>query len=192
MNRISKTRNLSANQTIQFFNSTQMLKTKINEKLNLEDLENIYNYFYEDNFHNILIKNKFSFLNFIESKIQEVIRYNFDDSYLNSSFFRRTINKYKKELENKYINDYSLLNEEYTKNINLLKDSEREYIHNYLQHCINSNEIAYHPCSQNKKGKFILVSEKSNKFKLISKEIKYVLCLDCKQCYKGTCFYNIK
>jgi len=191
MNKNLRTRNLSANQTIQFFNSAQILNTKVDRQITLEDLENIYNYFYEDNFHNILIKSKFSFLNVIEKKIQEVIKYNFDESYFNSSKFRRIINNYKKSIENKYLNDYTLLNEEYTKNINLLKENERAYIDKYLQHCINTNEIAYHPCSSNKKGKFILVSEKPSKFRLTSQEMKYALCLGCKQCYKGNCFYTI-
>ena len=68
MNKNLRTRNLSANQTIQFFNSAQILNTKVDRQITLEDLENIYNYFYEDNFHNILIKSKFSFLNVIEKK----------------------------------------------------------------------------------------------------------------------------
>ena len=191
MNRDIKTRNFSANQTIQYFNSTQMIRAKDNEKLNIDDLEHIYNYFYEDNFHNILIKNKFSFLNLIENRIQEVVRFNFDDSYINSSFFRRTINKFKKEIENKYLTDYTLLNEYYTKNINALKDGERAYIFNYLHHCINTKDCAYHPCSTNKKGKFILFSVKTTNFRYDSDNKKYVICLQCKQCYKTTCFYSI-
>ena len=103
MNKNTKNRNFSENQTIECLSSTQMLKCEDNDKLNLEDLENICNYFYEDNFHNILLKSKFWFLNSIENKIQEVIKYHFDDNYINSSFFRRTINKYKKALENKYL-----------------------------------------------------------------------------------------
>ena len=101
MSRINKTRNFSAIQTIKYFNSTQMFKTMENEKLIIDDLEHIYNYLYEDNFQNILIKGKISFLNWIENKIQEVINYHFDDEYINSSFFRRTINKFKKETENR-------------------------------------------------------------------------------------------
>ena len=84
MNRNIKARNFSASQTIQSFNSTKLFKTKEDEKLNVEDLEHIYNYFYEENFQNILIKTKFSFLNLIENKIQEVIAYNFDDSCINN------------------------------------------------------------------------------------------------------------
>ena len=56
MNKNTKNRNFSANQTIECFSSTQILKCEDNDKLNIEDLENICNYFYEDNFHNILLK----------------------------------------------------------------------------------------------------------------------------------------
>ena len=191
MNRNIKTRNFSANQTIQSFKSNQMLRIKENEKINFEDLEHIYNYFYEDNFHNILIKSKFTFLNSIENRIQEVVRYNFDDSYINSSIFRRNINKYKRNIENKYLNDFTLLTEQYSKNISKLNDNERTYIYNYIPHCINSKDCAFHPCSSNKKGKFILVSENQNKFRFSTQLTTYVICLNCKQCYKSTCFYSI-
>ena len=55
MNRNIKARNFSASQTIQNLNSTKLFKTKEDEKLTVEDLEHIYNYFYEENFQNILI-----------------------------------------------------------------------------------------------------------------------------------------
>ena len=191
MNKNTKNRNFSENQTIECLSSTQMLKCEDNDKLNIEDLENICNYFYEDNFHNILLKSKFWFLNSIENKIQEVIKYHFDDNYINSSFFRRTINKYKKALENKYLKDFSYLNEQYSTNINEIKDNERTYIFKFLRHCINSEECAYHPCSSNKKGKFILIQGNSNPFINNSLEFSYVICLQCKRCYKSTCFNTI-
>ena len=191
MNRNIKARNFSASQTIQSFNSTKLFKTKEDEKLNVEDLEHIYNYFYEENFQNILIKTKFSFLNLIENKIQEVIAYNFDDSCINNSSFKRTINKFKKNIENKYLNDYTFLIDQYAKNENILKENERKYIYDYFQHCVNNKDCAHHLCSTNKKGKFILTSENGNKLRFLSKETKYVICLNCKQCYKSSCFKTI-
>ena len=46
------------------------------------------------------------------------------------------------------------MNEQYKKNINEFKDSERTYLFKFLQHCANIKDCAYHPCSTNKKGKF--------------------------------------
>ena len=192
MNRNIKARNFSASQTIQNLNSTKLFKTKEDEKLTVEDLEHIYNYFYEENFQNILIKTKFSFLNLIENKIQEVIAFNFDDSCVNNSSFKRIINKFKKNIENKYLNDYTFLMEQYTKNNNNnLKETERTYVYDYLLHCVNTKDCAHHLCSTNKKGKFILTSENENKLRFLSKETKYVICLNCKQCFKSSCFKTI-
>ena len=84
------------------------------------------------------------------------------------------------------------MNEQYNKNINEYKENERKYIDKFLQHCANTNDIAYHLCSPNKKGKFILVSE--NNFNDIlenSKKSKYAICLGCKQCYNSSCIYSI-
>ena len=192
MNSNIKTRNLSETQTIQCFNSTQIMNIKEHDFLDIKDLENIYNYLYENNFHNILIKGKACFLNLIEKEIQEVIKYHFDEDYVNNSIFRKSINKMQKDIENKYLKDFSFLNEQYNKNINELKENERKYIYNFLQHCVNTKDIAYHLCSPNKKGKFILVSE--NNFNDIienSKSSTYAICLGCKQCYNSSCIYTI-
>ena len=74
INRNIKPRNLTESQTIQYLNSTQIMNIKENDSLDIKDLENIYNYLYENNFHNILIKGKASFLNLIENDIQEVLK----------------------------------------------------------------------------------------------------------------------
>ena len=192
MNRNKKTRNLSETQTIQYFNSTQIMNIKENDFLDIKDLENIYNYLYENNFHNILIKGKESFLNLIENEVQEVIKYHFDEEHINNSFFRKSINKLQKEIENKYLKDFSFLNEQYSKNINEFKEDGRKYINNFLQHCVNTKDIAYHLCSPNKKGKFILVTE-NNFNDLIdnSKTSKYAICLGCKQCFNSSCIYTL-
>ena len=183
MSKIVKTRNLSATQTLQYFNSTQNLKSNDSDKLKLEDIRNIYNFLYDDNFSNILIQSKDIFLNNIELNIKDIIRYHFDEIYINTTFFQQTLNKYKKEIEDKYINDFSILNEEYQANKNNIKEKERKYLSHFLKHCINTCQYAYHHCPNNKKGKFILVEDKNNKIKNKTPEIKYVICLDCKQCY---------
>ena len=190
MNNI-KTRNFSATQTLQYFNSSQNFKSNDTEKMKLEDIKLIYNFLYEDNFSNILIQNKDSFFNYIEFNIKEIIRYHFDNIYINTSFFQQTINKYKKEIDTKYLNDYSLLNEQYQTNKNNLKEKERKYLSNYLKHCINTCEYAYHLCPNHKKGKFILVEDKNNLIKSRNNKIKYVICIDCKKCYLSTCISMI-
>ena len=191
MNRIIKTRNFSATQTLQYFNSSQNLKSSDNDKLKLDEIKLIYDFLYEDNFSNILIQNKESFIDSIECNIKEIIEYHFDDIYINTSFFQQIINKFKKEIENKYLNDYSLLNEHYQKNKNNLKENQREYLEHFLKHCINTCQYAYHHCPNNKKGKFILVEENNMKKRNRHPEIKYVICIDCKQCYPSTCISMI-
>ena len=115
MDKIIKTRNLSASQTLKYFNYSQSMKTSDNEKLKLEDIKCIYNFLYEDNFSNILIESKEIFMNKIEFIIKEIINYHFDEIYINTTFFQQSLNKYKNEIETKYSNDFSLLNEQYLK-----------------------------------------------------------------------------
>ena len=191
MSKIVKTRNFSATQTLQYFNSSQNLKTFDSDKLKLEDIKHIYNFLYEDNFSNILIQSKEFFLNNIDFNIKEIIIYHFDNIYINTSFFQQTINKYKKEIEEKYLNDYSILFEQFQINKNNFKEEDRKYLNHFLKHCVNTCQYAYHRCPNNKKGKFIMVGEKNNTIKSKNQQIHYVICIDCKKCYPSSCINMI-
>ena len=190
MSKILKTRNLSATQTFQYF-KTQNINQNDSDKLKLEDIRNIYNFLYDDNFCNILIQSKDMFLNYIEFNIKDIIQYHFDEIYINTTFFQQTLNKYKKEIEDKYNNDFSILNEEYQTNKNNIKEKQRKYLSHFVKHCINTCQYAYHHCPNNKKGQFILVEDKNNKIKNKTPEIKYVICFDCKECYPSKCIKMI-
>jgi hypothetical protein len=188
---MSKTRNFSATQTLQYFKTSQNAKKNDNEKLKIDEVKFIYDFLYEDNFSNILIQTKESFMDTIESNIKEILHYHFDTLYINSSFFKQILKQFKKDIETKYINDYSLLNEQYTKNKNDLKENERNYLEHFLKHCSNTCQYAYHHCPNNKKGKFILVEENESKKRKKNPEIKYVICIDCKKCYPSDCISMI-
>jgi hypothetical protein len=188
---MSKTRNFSATQTLQYFKTSQNAKKNDNEKLKIDEVKFIYDFLYEDNFSNILIQTKESFMDTIESNIKEILHYHFDTLYINSSFFKQISKQFKKDIETKYINDYSLLNEQYTKNKNDLKENERNYLEHFLKHCSNTCQYAYHHCPNNKKGKFILVEENESKKRKKNPEIKYVICIDCKKCYPSDCISMI-
>ena len=191
MSKIKKTRNLSSVQTLQYFNSSQKSKTSENDKLKLDEVKYIYDFLYEDNFSNILIQDKETFINYIEYNITEILHYHFDSLYINTSFFQQTLCQLKKNIETKYTNDYSLLNEQYTKNKNNLKENERKFLERFLKHCANTCQYAYHHCPNNKKGNFILVEENDTKKRKKSPEIKYVICIDCKMCYPSDCISMI-
>ena len=191
MSKITKTRNLSATQTLQYLKSSQIAKINESEKLKLEEVKYIYDFLYEDNFPNILIQSKDSFINNIEYNVKEILNYHFDSIFTNTSFFKKTLDQLKRNIETKYINDYSLLNEQYINNKKNLKENERQYLENFLKHCASTCQYAYHHCPNNKKGKFILVEENDPKKRKKSIEIKYVICIDCKQCYPSNCISMI-
>ena len=191
MSEIKKNRNFSATQTLHYFKSSQNLKSKENEKLKIDEIKYIYDFLYEDNFSNILIQTKESFINTIENNIKEILHYHFDTLYINTPFFQKKLNQFKKSIESQYTNDYSLLNEQYIKNKKKLKENERKYLEHFLKHCANTCQYAYHHCPNNKKGKFILVEENDSKKRKKTPDIKYVICIDCKKCYPSNCISMI-
>ena len=190
MRKYIKKKNLSVSQTLQMFNSSQNIKSKDIEQIKIEDIKEIYNFLYEDNFPKILIQSKDLFRNTIEFNIKDILNYHFDNIYLNSSSIQDTINEYRKEIENKYLNDYSLLNETYLKSKNS-EEKDRKYLMNFRKHCVNTEEYAYHHCSNSKRGKFIIVEETISKYKSKKSEIKYVICIECKYCYPSSCINMI-
>ena len=190
MRKYIKKKNLSVSQTLQMFNSSQNIKSKDIEQIKIEDIKEIYNFLYEDNFPKILIQSKDLFRNTIEFNIQDILNYHFDNIYINSSSIQDTINEYRKEIENKYLNDYSLLNETYLKYKNS-EEKDRKYLMNFRKHCIKTEEYAYHHCSNTKRGKFIIVEETTSKFKAKKSEIKYVICIECKYCFPSSCINMI-
>ena len=136
-------------------------------------IETVMKEFYE-NFQDILIKSKRRFLKSIIKEVDLIL----SEIYQN------------KPLENQQIKEYQQtgfekLEEEYDKNYNILKKEWQNYMkypnkYNYLshfrKHCIHTNNEAYHPC-ETEKAKLIEIKD-------INNNILYIICTECKQCYK--------
>ena len=131
---------------------------------------NICDSLYEDNFYNILIKSKTSFLNSIFSSIEEII---------SSMILSKNINIYKikSNIKKRYNKDYEILNKSYKEIKN--KKEGYNYLTNFVKHCSKTEDIAYHSCIGNKINKYYEIKENN--------EIKYIFCPECKFCYLFHC-----
>ena len=136
------------------------------------DLSKLFNSIYEDNFFNILLKSKSSFLNSINTTIKEIISLSYS-SYDLKNFF----SKMKLSIENRYNKDYKIL----FKACKDIKNKKTEFNHltNFIKHCAKTDNIAYHDCVNNKLNKYCII-QKNN-------EIKYIFCPECKSCFLSKC-----
>ena len=136
------------------------------------EISNLFNSIYEDCFYNILIKSKSSFLNSIYSTMREIISLSYSSYNLQNIF-----SKIKSLIENKYNKEYKILSNS-CKDIKS-KKSEYNYLTNFIKHCSNTDNIAYHDCVNNKLNKYYIIKENN--------VIKYIFCPECKFCFLPKC-----
>jgi len=175
-------------------------KTKYNKDNIMNNTSKIIEYVYSENFFEILIKEKSSFLNNIENQVLEMLKFQYNDNETKYQKELAIFEKNKESIKSRYELDYSLLNEEYNK----YKQSPNNvtYLTRLRKHCLNSEQIPMHKCTTitEKYGKFIYVNYSNNnnnndsnrisiknkykfKYKLNSKNYSYVICSECLYCY---------
>ena len=150
-------------------------KTKI---IQASTINKIIEYVYSQNFHEILIKDKSTFINNIDSQIIEMIKSNNKRTELNYKSDLTLYQNQKSSLISRYESDYTLLNTPYTH----YKENPKEvsYFTKYRKHCINSDVTPLHKCAiNNSLGKFIeVINTRKNS------NNNFVICTNCRFCYK--------
>ncbi len=176
-------------------NSQKNFYTNKKSKENIfSNVKKIIDYIYSENFTEILIEEKNKFINKIESKILEILKYQFKE---NESQYQKELSLYQKSKESiiaRYESDFILLNTEYKKFKKF--PNKITYLKKYRKHCINSEQYATHKCASNKLGKFIEVFQNNNNLKNElnltihkgnnSQNNSYVICSECLTCYMNS------
>ena len=154
-------------------------KQSLNKKSNIfqsSTINKIIEYVYSQNFEEIIIKDKFSFINNIDLQILEMIKSNSKGNEIQYKSDLSLYQNQKPSILSRYDSEYSLLKSQYEKykqNPNAVL-----YLKKYRKHCINSGVTPIHKCNLNNTfGKFIeVINSKNNN--------NYVICTECKFCYK--------
>ena len=147
---------------------TFIIPSKIKTK---ESINEIYNLLYEEYFPSIFITKKEKFLSKIEQESEEIIKTN----YSLTDYIQNLADKSKKEIITKYTNEYSAIKKKY--------DYYQKFpekitpVYNFKKHCSKSDDIACHPCNSNTFCDFFEIK--------IDNNISYIMCKDCKLCYKS-------
>ena len=148
----------------------QNLTRNTTNKENETDLKikKIINFLYLDKFKEILLIPKSQFIQNIINKLDNIISDNYPEYITIKKYY---IDNLKKEINTKYINEYTLFKKcinNYYKNPKIF-----QFVTNFIPHCSKSDKYAFHNCTSSLTfGKFIKIKE-------------YVICVECKECYKG-------
>ena len=108
------------------------------------NIKKIIEYIYSQNFTEILIEEKTTFINKIETKILELLKYQFKE---NESQYQKELSTYEKSKESikaRYDSDYLLLNSEYKKYKKY--PNKVPFLKNYRKNCINSEQDPLNNC----------------------------------------------
>jgi len=147
---------------------TFIIPNKIKTK---ESINEIYNLLYEEYFPSIFITKKEKFISKIEQESEEIIKTN----YTLTEYIQNLVDKSKKEIITKYTNEYSAIKNKY--------DYYQKYpekitlVYNFKKHCSRTDDVARHPCNSSTFCDFIEIK--------IDNNISYLMCKDCKLCYKS-------
>ena len=149
---------------------------KLNNIKELEDeISQIFNDEYNENFEEILLKKDSDFMRYISDSVKIIL----DEKYPNDAFENEIFQKIFKSTErNLYIKNYLIDKENL---INTLKIKNKQYIENgqifsSLKHCRLQSVTPIHNCNEN--NNFIKVSEPN------SNKIYSLICSNCLKCYK--------
>ena len=171
-------------------------KTKYNNDNIMNNTSKIIEYVYSENFFEILLKEKSSFLNNIENQVLELLKLQYKDDEVKYQKELAIFEKNKESIKARYESDFSILNEEYNKYRQ--SPDNVTYLTRLRKHCLNSEQIPMHKCTTitERYGKFIYVNNinnnnadnanginAKNKNKLNSKNYSYVICSECLYCF---------
>ena len=178
------------------YNTFQKEIIRSNDFLNkIKDIFKLQN---AENFQDILILQKQRYIEQIEKEVLYIFQKLYTDKIINNRSFNSLFKSGKEDFVSKYNTYYDEIHSEWEsfkelKYSNYSKENEEiintYYITDFRKHCHNHEGLAIHKCGVSEKGRFIKIPGKQGRFKN-NKEIKYVICEECKKVFFKDLFNN--
>ena len=184
-------------------NNDKKKTTNNKDLLNIKELISKLDILFEEQlsktFKDILIIPRNNFLNIIISEVKNFLDEQYgEEIYKNEkfiNFFSSSCNNLEDKY-NTYMEELTSAWEDYESNRNL-KNEKSYFFSNFRKHCIDTDNLAIHNCSEGNTGNFIQVLKKSKKGTINAKkrnvqspQIQYLICNNCKTVYFSNKFMN--
>ena len=184
-------------------NNDKKISSNNKDLLNIKELILKLDILFEEQlsktFKDILILPRNNFLNIIISEVKNFLDEQYGEEIYTNEKFINFFSSSCNNLEDKYNTYFEELTkawEDYQSNKHS-KNEKSYFFSNFRKHCINTDNLAFHNCSEGKSGHFIQVIKKSKKGTINPKkkslqnsQIQYLICNKCKAVYFSNKFLN--
>ena len=166
-------------------------KEIIRENDFLKKIKDIFVLQNSEKFQDILILQKNKYIDLIEKEVLFILQKLYSENIISHRRFNSLFKMAKDEFISKYNSDYEDIYSEWEyfnelKNNNYIEDEDKinsYYLTDFRKHCHNHEGQAIHKCGHAEKGKFIKICGKFNARIRNNKDIKYIICEECKKVY---------
>ena len=182
--------NVQSEEETQKFNLLQ--KEMYREKDFLKKIKDIFDIINSEKFQHIIILQKKKYIEQVVKEVLLILKHIYSENITSNKKFSTLFQLGKEDFEEKYNNYFNEISEEWDIFIDMKKneDASSFYLTDYRKHCHNHDGLAMHKCGRGEIGKFIKISVKSGSRYRNSKELKYVICEECKKVYPKDLFNN--
>ena len=161
----------------------------------IKKIKDIFQLQNTEKFQEILILQKHRYIDQVEKEVLFILKKIYSDKIISNKKFNSLFQKSKEEFLSIYIDNLDEITSEW-EYFNKLKDNNIEeelnsyYLTDYRKHCHNHEGLAIHKCGHAEKGKFIKFYGRQNTRYRNNKELKYIVCSECKRVYSKDLFNN--
>ena len=169
-------------------------KEMYREKDFLKKLNEIFEIINSEKFKDILVLHKNKYIDQVVKEVLLILKNIYSDKIMTNKKFNTLFQLSKEDFEKKYNTCYNEIAEEWENFYNMKKNDEEDiksfYLTDFRKHCHNHEGFAMHKCGRGENGKFIkILISSGSRFRSI-KELKYVICEECKKVYHKDLFNN--
>ena len=175
------------------FNNFQKEITKEYEFL--KKIKDIFKLQNSEKFQDILILQKHKYIDQVEKETLFILKKIYSEKIISNKKFNLLFQKGKEDFLSYYNDSLDEITFEWeyfidVRNSNIEEEINSYYLTDYRKHCHNHEGLALHKCGHAEKGKFIKLYKRQNTRLRNNKELKYIVCSECKKVYLKDLFNN--
>ena len=166
-------------------------KEMYREKDFLKKIKDIFDIINSERFQDIIILQRNKYIEQVVKEVLSMLKHIYSENITTNKKFNTLFQLGKEDFEEKHDNYFNEISEEWAIFYDMKKNDENAssfYLTDFRKHCHNHDGLALHKCGRGEIGKFIKISVKSGSRYRNLKELKYIICEECKKVYPKDLF----
>jgi hypothetical protein len=161
------------------------------EKDFVKKIIDIFDIINSEKLQDIIILQRNKYIEQVVKEVLSMLKQIYSENISTNKKFNTIFQIAKEDFEEKYDIYYNEISEEWDNFYDKKKNEENVssfYLTDFRKHCHNHEGLAMHKCGRGESGKFIKISVRSGSRYRNLKELKYVICEECKKVYPKDLF----